>query len=449
MKLTDRIKSIRAGIKLASKRGWQSIDDLDKMMDAQVYGRPTASGIRITTDTAANFSAWFNGCQQISQTVASLPLIVYKKQGNVKKHYSTLPLYKMFRKRVNIRTDAFAWKEKTQYHLLSWGNAYSFIERDAAARPVALWLINPESVRKIIVMEDGSLMYEIQKDNGEVKPYRQDEILHIRGFGFDGIRGYSILTLARETIGLGLMQEEFLARFYGQGTNVGGTLEHPTTLSKPAQERLIESFNKAYSGIGNAHKVILLEEGMKFNKTIMPLVDAQFLEQRVYGVQDIARWLNMPPHKLKDLSKATYSNIEQEQATYYQDTIRPWLERQEAAMDDQLLPENDFSSYCEYDINAILRADILTRYRTYDIARRNGVMNANEWRDAENMNPIEEDHGKIYWAPTNMTDAAKIGENIDKNPDKSKINDETQNKDGKDDEGAGDDESIDKIDKSE
>jgi HK97 family phage portal protein len=208
-----------------------------------------------------------------------------------------------------------------------------------------------------------------------------------------------------------LSQEEFLARFYGQGANIGGILEHPGPVSDKARKNLVDSFNKTYTGNGNAWKVLLLEEGIKYNKTIMPLVDAQFLEQRVYGIQDMARWLNMPPHKLKDLSKATYSNIEQEQSSYYQDTIRPHLERDESSMDMQLLTGDDEeNAYIEYDFNAILRADIKTRYETYDIARRNGVINADQWREAENMNPIGEDHGKKYWMPANMLDAEKITE---------------------------------------
>lgn len=444
MNIRDRIKTIRAGIKFANKRGFQSIADLDRLLDEQFLGAQTNSGVGVSAQSAMNYSAWFNGCQQISQTVASLPLIVYKRRGTTKKHYTTYPLYKLFRKKVNIRMSAFTWKECTQYHLLSWGNSYSYIERDAGFRPIGLWLFNPDGMKKIYVMSDGSLQYEFMDNKGNTKIYSQDEILHIPGFGFDGIRGYSVLTLAREAIGLGLAQEEFSARFFGHGTNIGGFLEHPGTLSQKAKPNLIKSFNDAASGLANVHKTILLEEGMKFNRTVMPLKDAQFLEGRTFSVQEMARWLNMPPHKLKDLSKATYSNIEQEQSTYYQDTIRPWLERQESCMDAQLLPENDFDSYVEYDINAILRADVKTRYETYDIARRNGVINADEWRDAENMNPIGEDHGKIYLIPVNMMDASKLGEMPEKPMEDPAKKDGKEDINNENDEEDGNNEDIDK-----
>ncbi len=378
-------------------------------MDEKVFGRPSASGVRVSTDTAANFSAWFNGCQQISQTIASLPLIVYKKENKSKRHYTELPLYNVLRRKVNVRTDAFRWKEVSFYHQLSWGGSYSYIQRDFGMRPVGLWLLNPECMKKIFVMEDGTLQYEYQDPKRGKIIYRQDEILYIPGFGFDGIRGYSILTLARETIGLGLTQEEFLARFYGKGTHPGGFLEHPGTISPKAKENLISSFEKEYAGTANVGKVILLEEGMKYNKTIMPLVDAQFLESRTFSIQEVARWLNMPPHKLKDLSHATYSNIEQEQSSYYQDTIRPHLERNEASMDMQLLTGADEdNAYIEYNFKAILRADVKTRNEVYHMQRMDGVISADEWRDEEDMNPTGEEHGKAYILPQNMMNAERI-----------------------------------------
>ena len=107
------------------------------------------------------------------------------------------------------------------------------------------------------------------------------------------------------------------------------------------RKNLKKSFNEAYSGLGNTARVIVLEEGLEFKKTIMPLEDAQFLQSRIFSVQEMARWLNIPPHKLKDLSKATYSNIEMEQMSYYQDTLRPWLERWESVMHTKLLTGRD------------------------------------------------------------------------------------------------------------
>lgn len=435
MKITDRIKSVAAGIRFGIKRGFQSIDDIDKMLDDKIFGRQSSSGQLINTETACNFSAWFCGCLQISQTVASLPVIIYKIEKNSKRHYTELPLYNVMRYKANIRTSAYTWREVTKYHQLSWGNSYSYIERDRGRRVIGLWLLNPACMKKIHIMSDGRLNYEYNDPVVGIKIYDQDEILHIPGFGFDGIRGYSILTLARETIGLALSQEEFQARFYSRGTNIGGILTHPSAISQKARKNLEDSFNKYYGGVSNSHQTIVLEEGVKYEKTIMPLKDAQALESRVFSIQEVARWLNMPPHKLKELSKATYSNIEQEQSSYYQDTIRPHLERDEARMDMQLLPQRDMGrAYCAYDFNAILRADIKTRYEAYRIAREMGVMNADEWRDNEDWNPIGKRHGKAYILPLNYQNAERIMDKpVKEKPNNDMPNDNDDNGDnGKD-----------------
>jgi HK97 family phage portal protein len=186
--LQNRFKNIRAGIRLANKRGFESIADLDKMIDEKVFGRPSASGVTVTTDTAVNFSAWFNGCLQISQTKASLPLIVYKREKDSKRHYTELPLYNVLKRKTNNRLDAFNWKQASSYHQLSWGNSYSYKQRDAGLRIIGLWPLNPEGMRKIFVMEDGSLVYEFHDEKKGITTYTQDEILHIPGFGFEDIQ---------------------------------------------------------------------------------------------------------------------------------------------------------------------------------------------------------------------------------------------------------------------
>jgi len=356
-----------------------------------------------------NFSAWFNGVQQISQTIASLPIYVYKKISEEKKEkFKSLPLFYVLSKKTNIRTSAYTWSETTINHAINWGNAYSYIERDRSYRVVGLWLMNPRNIQKIKVNNDGTLTY-LYRDNNRVKEFLQDEILHIPGLGFDGIQGYSVLSLAKEAIGLGLSMEKFNNKFYESGTSIGGILTHPGKLSVEAKHKLKKQLKGEYGGAVNAYKTMVLSEGMTYEKLGMPLEDAQFLQSREFQIQEIARWLNMPPHKLKDLSHATYSNIEQEQASYYQDTIRPWLERMEAVMNIKLLPD-PINTFIECDFKAILRADMKTRYESYNIGRMGGWLSANAILGMENMNPIDEEYADAHMIPLNMVNAKSLTE---------------------------------------
>lgn len=400
----DRIK--------ATWRAWsaQKVDDWDRYLDTLVGGVPARSGVTVNAETALNFSAFFNGVQQISQTVASLPLILYKRvgEGN-KERLRAHPLYGILHRKVNPRMPAFIWKEVTQYHLLVWGNAYSFIRWEDDNRVKELWPMNPERTWPEVV--NGNLVYKFRNEQNREVIYPAEVILHIPGLGFDGIKGYSLLSLARESIGLGLGYDEFAARFVGQGTHSGGVATHPGKLSPEAYDRLKKSLSDSYAGLNKVGKIMVFEEGMTYQNLGMPLKDAEFLSSRTFQINEIARWLNMPPHKLKELSHATYDNITSEQISWLQDTIRPWLERWESYIDFKLLnDEEQKTAFAEFLPESILRTDIKTRYEAYHIARMDGIISANEWRALENMNPLDDEVGDKIWMPLNMVDARKSDE---------------------------------------
>jgi len=202
--------------------------------------------------------------------------------------------------------------------------------------------------------------------------------------------------------------ETFQSRFYGAGTNLGAIFQHPGRLSQQAHDNLQKDLTEKYAGLAKSQKAIILEEGMTFKKVGMPLNDAQFLESRTFQVVEIARWFNLPPHKLKELSKATFSNIEQQQIEFVQDTIRPWLVRWEQHTSWKLLDEGERRRlFAEFMIDALLRGDIETRNAALSTQRMNGAINANEWRAMLNMNPIPGRAGTLYWQPLNMTDAGE------------------------------------------
>lgn len=417
MTFLQRLQAATRVFRVSAQWQAQSVADLDRWMES----RTGAGGI--DDERALSIAAWFNGVQQICQTVASLPLYVYRVRGDRRERHQAHPLFSMLRHRANPLAASFSYKETAQLHLLHAGNHYAFIQRDDAYRPRALWPLNPWRVQPRV--EDGVRTYEYRPPQGEMRRFRDEDVFHVAGLAFDGIQGYPVLRLARESLTTGTSQELFASRFYENGTNVGAVLRHPNKLSQDSHDRLRKSMREQYSGAANVNKTMILEEGMEFEKLGMALVDAQFLESRVFTVQEIARWLNMPPHKLKELSRATYDNIQSEQMSYYVDTLRPWLERWEAAIDSQLIGGQS-GVYSEFMIDALFRADIQTRHEAYTSARNAGWMNADEIRQRENLPPLGGEQGSVYWMPENMRDAREFSRREEQMPTAAPVEEEAE-----------------------
>ncbi len=399
-------------------------------MDMQIDGRPTQAGVPIDNDKAMAYSAVFNAVQVIAGSLASIPFVLYNRIDEfARKPAINHPLYSVLRNQPNGEMDSFTWRETSMIHLLLWGNSYSEIKRDGMGRVIELWPMNPDRT-KVKRNDSKRIVYELEESAGKKRTLQAEQVLHIPGLGFDGRVGYSVLTLARETMGLGLGMETFQARFYGAGTNLGSVFEHPGRLSEQSQENLKKSLTEKYAGLGNSQQAIILEEGMKYVKVGMPLNDAQFLESRAFQVLEIARWFNIPPHKIMELTHATFSNIEQQQIQFVQDTMRVWFVRWEQAVLTQLLDEGERKRlFAEFMIDALLRGDIVSRNQALSTQRMNGVISANEWRQKVNMNPIDGRAGDLLWQPLNMTDANEP-DTIMGSTESGEPTDEDENDDG-------------------
>jgi HK97 family phage portal protein len=404
----------RAALRILAAGTWrrQTMADLDRWMDALAYGGSASSGALVSGDTAVNFAAFFSGVFQICQTIASCETVLYKESGEfTKKPWKIHPVFGLLTRKSNSFQNCFTWKERMQYHAMVWGNAYSYIQRDFGLRPVALWPINPERMTPKIDSENHDsprLVYEYLPINGQKIVYQQDQIFHLPGFGFDSVRGYSLLEIARESIGLGLSQQEFTGRFLSNGAHLGGLLSSKKPLSDDAKARLKLQFSALHSGVSKAGGFAVLEEEMDYKPLGMPLADAQFLESKIFQIGEIARILNISPYKLKDYSHATFANIEHLGIEYATDTIRPWAERWEAAIDTQLLTDSEqLRGYAEFDLLSIQRGDFKAQSEAFAVSRNGGWMNADEIRYRQGLNPIADDRvGGMYWRPENMADAS-------------------------------------------
>ncbi len=308
---------------------------------------------------------------------------------------------------------SFVFRETLMGHLLLWGNSYSQIIRNGHGKVVALYPLLPDKM-KVGRSENGEIYY-LYTSEGKEYLLRNTEILHIPGLGFDGLIGYSPIAMAKNAIGMALATEEYGAKFFSNGANPGGVLEHPGVVKDP--HRIRDSWNQVYQGTSNAHRVAVLEEGMKFSPIGIPPEQAQFLETRKYQTEEICRIFRVPPHLVGDLERATFSNIEHQSISFVVHTIRPWLVRIEQSINKALFSEEERHKYfVSFLVEGLLRGDYESRMRGYSIGIQNGFMSPNDVRSLENMNPIPSDEGgNTYMVNGNMLKLKDVGAYANRN----------------------------------
>ena len=377
---------------------------------------PTTSGKTVNEFTAMQTTAVYSCVRILAEAVASLPLHVYRYKENGKERVYNHHLYHILHNEPNTEMSSFVFRETLMSHLLIWGNAYAQIIRDGAGRVVALYPLLPN---KMTVSRDknGEIYYiyiTTSDENPNFKDYgsvvlRKQDVLHIPGLGFDGLVGYSPIAMAKNAVGMTIATEEYGASFFANGANPGGVLEHPGVLKDPKKVR--DSWNEVYRGTANAHKIAVLEEGMKYQQIGIPPEEAQFLETRKFQINEIARLYRIPPHMVGDLEKSSFSNIEQQSLEFVKFTLDPWVIRWEQAMQRSLLlPKEKQEFFIRLNVDGLLRGDYQSRMNGYSVARQNGWLSANDIREMEDMNPIpDEEGGNLYLINGNMTKLKDAG----------------------------------------
>jgi HK97 family phage portal protein len=364
----------------------------------------TASGKTVNERTAMQTTAVYACVRILAETIASLPLNVYRSTDNGKEKAIDHQLYYLLHDEPNPEMTSFVFRETLMSHLLLWGNAYAQIIRDGRGKVLALYPLLPDRMM-VDRTTEGQLYYEYRKDTGYVI-LRPEDILHIPGLGFDGLVGYSPIAMAKDAIGMAIATEEYGGKFFANGASPGGVLEHPGVVKDPA--RIRESWNAVYQGSGNAHRIAVLEEGMKFQSIGIPPEQAQFLETRKFQTEEICRIFRVPPHLVANLDKATFSNIEHQSISFVVHTIRPWLVRLEQGMNKALLSPSEKGQYfVGFVVDGLLRGDYSSRMQGYAVGIQNGFLSPNDVRALENMNTIE--HGDIYAMNGNMLKLEDVG----------------------------------------
>ena len=355
----------------------------------------------ITPEISLTVSAVLAAFTILAEDLSSLPLILYQRIGRVKTRAYTNSYYRLLHDRPNPEHSSMVFRELVEGHLLAWGNFYGQQIWDRKGDVVEVWPLRPD--RMSVARVESQRIYNYVTSSGEQRVFLPDEILHIPAFGFDGLIGYSRISLARNAIGLSISAEKYGSKFFANGATAGVVIEHPDKLSDEAYEHLRDSWEEQHRGVDNAHKAAILEEGMKIEKIGIPPDDAQFLETRKFQVSEIARIFRVPPHMIGDVEKSTSwgSGIDSQEQGYVNHTLRPWATRIEEALRLQVLPEAmQDNFYYEHLMDALLRGDIAVRYEAYVKAIQNGILSPNEVRSRENMNPYK--GGDVYWRPLNM-----------------------------------------------
>jgi len=401
----------------------------------------TSAGKPVNEHTAMQMTAVYSCVRILSETLAGLPLHVYRyNDSGGKEKYLKHPLYKLLHDEPNPEMTSFAFRETLMSHLLLWGNAYAQIIRNARGEVIALYPLMPN---KMTVDRDskGRLFYLYSRTSDDAPTLGDEsqvylspsEVLHIPGLGFDGLIGYSPIAMAKNAVGLAIATEEYGAKFFANGAAPGGVLEHPGTIKDP--QKVKESWNAAYQGSQNAHRVAVLEEGMKYQPIGISPEQAQFLETRKFQINEIARIFRVPPHMLADLEKSSFSNIEQQSLEFVKYTLDPWVVRWEQSMCRALLMESEKPIvFIKFNVDGLLRGDYVSRMSGYATARQNGWMSANDIRELENLDRIPAEFGGdlylINGAMTKLQDAGAFAKQAEPAPNKTETeegSDETNN----------------------
>lgn len=364
--------------------------------------RRSQSGQRVDEDRALRYSAVWACVNVIAKSIAILPWNVFEKTEQGNKEAFEHPVNWLLHNQPNPEMTPFHFKLTLVAHALTWGNGYAEIERDGMGRPVWLWPITPDRVTPDRD-ENGRIIYRVWNGSSAAETRLAPEnMLHLRGLGFDGLIGYSVIKMASESIGLGLAMEEFGSSFFGNGANMSGVLKHPKTLGPEATKNLEDSMKRRASG-RNALSTLVLEEGMTYERIGIPPEDAQFLESRSHQVLDICRWYGVPPHKVAELDRATWGNIESEGIRFNTDTLQPWITPFEEEVNLKLFGRQQRGKfYSKFNLNALLRGDMTARFTAYGMALDKGWMCADEVRALEEQNPLPGGQGKIYLVQSAM-----------------------------------------------
>lgn len=374
-----------------------------------IGGNTTNSGQRVNGQTALSISTVWQAINVISGDVGQLPLQRFKRLEDDSRERSKDPVMEI---KPNRMMTPIKLKETLQAHALVYGNGYAAIKRNPDGSVRSLTVLIPTTVT-LFFNSQNNLRYRVTTNRGDetyIKEFKDTEILHIRGLGYDGQQGYSVVSLAAESMGIAKAAEKHGANYFKNFATPQGLLKMPGNMPKPeAIEQTKRDWKTLQSG-DNDHDIAVMYGGMEFQPLAFTNKDSQFLESREFQRTEIASWFNLPPHKVGDLSRATFTNIEEQNRDYLTTSLMYWLVTWQEECTDKLLSDAQKKRgyYYEFNTAALLRGDTQSRFNSYASGINNGWLSRNEARKMENLDSI--DGLDEYLLPLNMTRSEPDGD---------------------------------------
>ena len=359
----------------------------DRPVTSRVHIPSRQAGVYVDPDRALTYAAVWSAVRVISETIAALPWRAHKRIDGGNELLDGSDLDYILHVQANPEQSAFSFRETALAHALLWGNGYGEIERNNRGDAWNIWTLPPDKVTPDRT-QDGKLWYVV---NGQPVIEAKD-MFHLKGLGFDGLTGYPVIEHAARSIGLGIALDTMAAATFANGGAPGVIIKQTTgkSLSPEGVANLIKTFEDRFRGPSNAAKAMYLDAGMEADKLELPLSTLQFLESRKFQIAEVARWFRVPPHKLGDLERSTFSNIEHQSLEFVTDTLIPWITRLETEAQIKLIGRNNRMGrvYTKINVSGLLRGDIKSRYEAYGVGRDKGWLSANDIRSMEDMNSV-------------------------------------------------------------
>ncbi|WP_418186742.1 phage portal protein [Aliarcobacter lanthieri] len=395
---------------------------------------PTSTGVNITPDNAMRHSIVYSCVRVLSESISSLPLVLYKEDDNGnRKKAKEHTLYGLLNLLPNQENTTMQWRETMMANLCLKGNHFSQIIRNKRGQIISIWGLDTNRITVKRKQNTGELVFLYDygfdyKDKHKEKQFvfNFDEVLNVSGLSFDGITGISPIAYERESIALSVAMEQFGGKYFKNGASATGAFSVDGELTNTAYERLKKDFDDRYTGLKEAHRPLLLEGGAKFTPISMSNQDSQFLEARKFQKEDISMIFRVPPHMLNDLAKANYNSIEQLSLSFVIYSLTPYLTRIEQCMQRDLLTEDERKQgyYIRHNLAGLLRGDMKTRFEVYDKAVKSGIYTLDDVLKLEDMNQLDNEAGKARFMQGAMTTVENIidGVNYKNNISKNGVN---------------------------
>lgn len=395
---------------LGRKSAPQAIDTSEKLAQAMGAGYESNSGQRVTTNSAMQQLVVFNCVRVLAESMGMLPCQLLKKTDRVRLPATGHRLYPLITMAPNSYMTAQEFWELLVACLCLRGNFYAY-KVSALGNVGELLPLNPDIVTPKL-KDDWTVEYTVNFKSG-TKVLTQDEIWHVRLFTLDGLNGLNPIAYARQALGLGQAMDAHAAKLFTNGAVTSGVLRTDQELSPEAFDRLKTEFQGEHMGVANAYKPMILEMGLDWKPISLSAQDTQFIESKKLTEAQICGLFRVPPHLVASMEKMTLNNIEHMGMSFVNYSLVPIMTRIEHRIQVGLLNEKDrLTHYAKFNAGALMRGDLKGRYEAYAKGIQWSILNSNECRDLEDMNPRE--GGDVYLTPMNMTTKPEAADDADK-----------------------------------